>query len=168
MISQEEIELPFHPMMDFPPPPPPPWLGDDIQCGSCQHVEEDRSKFADTFYNFAIIIVFSLSMIIILLTLSMFLYRRYKKMYSKNHQNTNINDFHIENNPKLNCNTKVYNQNYYTNMPTFLLPIYETIDGHYYSDISLSSSSSSSTRSTDRRSIRIIASSEVSPPVTEL
>ena len=153
-------------MFDFPPPPPPPWLGEDFPCGSCKQIVEEPSEFGETFYNIVIIIVFSLCMIIILLTLSMLLYRRYKKIYKKKTlQNANVNDFQIESNPKLHYNSKNYNQNYYTNMPapTYLLPIYETIEGDYYSDISLSSSASS-TRSHDLRN----TSSEPRPHVTEL
>merc|ERR1711953_255504 len=126
----------------MPPPPPPPWLPDDFQCGSCEQIVEENSEFGDTFYNIIIIIVFTLCMIIILLTLSMLLYTRYKKIQKKKTlQNANVNDFQIENNPKLHYNSKIYNQNYYTNMPTYLLPIYESIEGDYYSDVSLSSSS---------------------------
>ena len=151
-------------MWDMPPPPPPPWLGEDFQCGSCKQIVEEYSKFGDTFYNIVIIIVFTLCMLIILLTLSMLLYRRYKKIYQKKTlQNANINEFQIESNPKLDYNRKSYNQNYYTNMPTYLLPIYESIEGDYYSDISLSSSSSS-TRSNDLRN----SSSVPRPHVTEL
>ena len=162
-----ELELPepSQPLMlDLPPPPPPPWLGEEFQCGSCSQIVEEPSEFGDTFYNIVIIIVFSLCMIIILLTLSMLLYRRYKKIYKKKTlQNANVNDFQIESNPKLHYNSKNYNQNYYTNMPTYLLPIYETIEGDYYSDISLSSSSSS-TRSHDLRNTNSVPR----PHVTEL
>ena len=153
-------------MFDLPPPPPPPWL-EDFQCGSCEQTEEEPSEFADTFYNLVIIVVFSLSMIIILLTLSMFLYRRYKKMYKKKHQNSNINEFQIENNHKFSYTTRHYNQNYYTAnvpaVPAVLVPVYETIDGLYYSDISLASSSSSSIREQERES-----ASQLHPPITEL
>ena len=151
-------------MFDMPPPPPPPWLGDDFQCGSCKQIVES-SEFGDTFYNIIIIIVFSLCMLIILVTLSMLLYRRYKKIYKKKTlQNANVDEFQIESNPKFHYNSKTSNQNYYTNMPTYLLPIYESIEGdYYYSDISLSSSSLS-TRSTDLRN----TTSVPRPHVTEL
>ena len=66
-------------MFDFPPPPLPPWLK-ELNCGSCDQTEKDLSELEDKFYNFDIIIVFSLSMIIILVTLSLLLHRRYKKL----------------------------------------------------------------------------------------
>ena len=154
-------------MFDFPPPPLPPWLK-EFHCGSCDQTEKDLSELEDKFYNFVIIIVFSLSMIIILVTLSLLLHRRYKKMFKKNHQISHIADLQIENNPKFNYNSKTYNQNYYTaTLPNFLLPIYESIDGHYYSDISLSSSTS--TRSQDMRTtFRTPRSSPIHLPTTEL
>ena len=80
----------------------------------------------------------------------MFLYRRWKKKSAKSHQSTIISDYQIENIPKLSYNFVptqqiLSHQNYYTNMPqTIIVPVqnvYQTIDGNYYSDISLSSSS---------------------------
>ena len=158
-MMEEEWELEFPPIFDIPPPPPPPWMEEDeYECGSCQQQQEMVSSYiGDTFYNIIIIIVFIISMLIILFTLSMFLWRKLNQQKRKRTESTIISEYQIENIPKLSYNfipnqQLLSHQNYYTNMPSIIIPAfqsnaiqgdYETVDSLYYSDTSFSISSSS-------------------------
>ena len=187
-MIDEDIEMEFPPFFDIPPPPPPPWMEEDeLVCGSCHPGEQVSSYISDTFYNIIIIVVFVISMLIILFTLSLFLYRRLKKKSKTIQENTALSDLQLENIPKLSYNQtqQLLNyQNYYSNMPTMIVPIqaidgvvhgiYESVDSNFYSDISLSLSSSSSSSyhsrysSQDRRSSHLHQSIQEELPVTEL
>ena len=178
----------FPPFFDIPPPPPPPWMEEDeLVCGSCHPEEHVSSYIGDTFYNIIIIVVFVISMLIILFTLSLFLYKRLKKKSKTIQENTALSDLQLENIPKLSFNQSqqlLNYQNYYSNMPTMIVPIqaidgvvhgiYESVDNNFYSDISLSLSSSSSSSyhsrysSQDRRSSHLHQSIQEEHPVTEL
>ena len=138
------------PVFDIPPPPPPPWIDqDDIICTSCEHLESSSNIFGDTFYNIMIIVVFVLSMLIILFTIAMFLYRKLKKKSAKLSEScsVDVSDYQLENIPKLSYTgvQGLNHQNYYSNMPTtIVMPVYESLESNHYSDLSTSLSSSSS------------------------
>ena len=177
-MDQDGLEFP--PLFDLPPPPPPPWLEpDDPGCGSCHQGSQVSSYLGDTFYNIVIILVFVISMLIILFTLSMFLYRRFKKNTRKQQESTIMSEYQIENIPKLSYNFPVVNhQNYYTNMPVIAGPVYETVEPQHYSDLSLSLSVSMSSSasyhsqsrfsSQERRTVSPQPEHGDCPPVTEL
>ena len=180
MIEEDTEGLEPPPLWDIPPPPPPPWLEqDDPGCGAC-HQGQVSSYLGDTFYNIVIILVFVISMLIILFTLSMFLYRRFRRKSRKQQESVIMSDYQIENIPKLSYNFPAVNhQNYYTNMPMVAGPVYESVDPQHYSDLSssLSVSTSSSASSQSRfssRERRALSphhedrSSPQHPPVTEL
>ena len=164
MMDQDgDTGLEFPPLFDIPPPPPPPWLEpDDPDCGACHQGSQVSSYPGDTFYNIVIILVFVISMLIILFTLFMFLYRRFKKKTRKQQENTIMSEYQIENIPKLSYNFPVApRQNDYTNTPVMAGSVYTSVDPHLYSDLSLSlslsmsSSASSQSRfsSQDRRTV---------------
>ena len=114
-------------------------------------------------------------MLIILFTLSMFLYRRFKKNTRKQQESTIMSEYQIENIPKLSYNFPVVNhQNYYTNMPVMAGSVYESVEPQHYSDLSLSVSMSSSASSQsrfssqERRTVSPHPEHGDCPPVTEL
>ena len=180
------LDLEPPPAFHLPPPPPPPWLEQQQevgQCGTCPGQEESSCE-GDTFHTAIVILVFSTSMIIILLTLASLLHSRLRKLARKSREVTaaeaeyTVEDMHKLARPQPSLN-------HYTNLPSEARLVYQYQHQYQpqpqhqhqhhapvYSDTSLtlsvaSSASASASWGQDRRTQSPLAASP-DIPVTEL
>ena len=121
----------------LPPPPPPPWLDTDNSCSQCGDtsvtVVSSLDSLERTVQQVIIVLVFSISILIILFTLSLFIWRRWKVFFKKTHveqDSTDEFDLSVEKvnyfEPGLHSFQPVQ-QNYYTSKQTMLFSTNSTI-----------------------------------------
>ena len=114
------------PAFSLPPPPPPPWLEQQQevgQCGTCPG-QEESSWEGDTFHTAVVILVFSTSMIIILLTIASLLHSRLRKLARKSREVAAAEaEYTVEDMPKLARPQP--SLNHYTNLPSEARLVYQ-------------------------------------------